>query len=97
MSLKPRNRDSLGSSQSGRGRRTTQQGTCDNEGSNDNAVSSAAPQVAAPTGTDYYSRNQYHVHGGYSKPSGPSYDNSGFSTASYSNHQVSHLSDIPLS
>ena len=54
----------------------------------------AAPAGAPATGTDYYSRNQYHVHGAYSKPSGPSYDSSGYGSASYGNTQVSHLSDI---
>ena len=46
----------------------------------------AAP--AGSVGTDYYSRNQYHVHGGYSKPSGPSYDSSGYGNTSYSSAQV---------
>ncbi len=62
----------------------------------DHDVHSAAPVAAAHTGTDYYIRNQYHVHGGYNKPSGPSYDNSGYNIP-YSNQQVSRLSDIPLS
>ena len=56
--------------------------------------SSAAPAAAAPGGSDYYSRNQYHVHGAYSKPSGPAYDSSGYVTASYGSAQVHHLSDM---
>ena len=43
---------------------------------------------AATTGADYYNRNQYHVHGGYSKPGGPSYDSSGYSSMGYGGSQV---------
>lgn len=60
-------------------------------------LSSAAPAAAGPGGSDYYSRNQYHVHGAYSKPSGPSYDSSGYGTASYGSAQVHHASDTHLS
>ena len=49
---------------------------------------SAGAVPAGSMGTDYYSRNQYHVHGGYSKPSGPSYDSSGYGNTSYSSAQV---------
>ena len=54
----------------------------------------AASASAAAGGSDYYSRNQYHVHGAYTKPSGPSYDSSGYSGASYGNAQVPNLSDM---
>ena len=57
-------------------------------------ASSCAGPAAAPTGADYYTRNQYHVHGGYSKPSGPSYDNSGYNTGSYNSTQVPTSLDI---
>jgi hypothetical protein len=46
-------------------------------------------------GTDYYSRNQYHVHGSYSKPSGPSYDSSGYGNASYGSAQVKSQTPAP--
>ncbi len=55
----------------------------------------AGTAPAGSMGTDYYSRNQYHVHGSYSKPSGPSYDSSGYGNASYGSAQVKSQTPAP--